>query len=77
MRARANKAAELVRILTAHGADVDQARALPLSGRRMAEALAGVSESSDATWELVASLFEQRSRWQADPFVGLPGCEAS
>jgi len=37
----------------------------------------GVSESSDATWELVASLFEQRSRWQADPFAGLPGCEAS
>lgn len=69
--ARTTKALALVDILAAHGATAAEARALPPSGRRMAEQLAGVRPGSDTTWQVVVTVLEQRDRCGADPFAGL------
>lgn len=65
--ARAVKASKLADVLVAHGATAAEAEALPPSGRRMAERLAGVNKGSSATWAVVVAMLEWRVRWGADP----------
>ncbi len=60
--ARANKAARLVAVLTAHGASAAQAAALPAEGRATTEQLAGVRPASEATWALVVRDMEDAER---------------
>lgn len=61
--ARARKAAVLAKVLHQHGATPASVRALPANGRRLVEQLAGVHESSDATWAAVAILVEHFAQW--------------
>ena len=72
MRARANKAGRLAILLEQHGASPADVRVLPPVGRRIAEVLAGVPVSSDATWELVAQFVGARATVPADPFGPFP-----
>jgi hypothetical protein len=59
-RARLVKAQALACVLMSHGASGAQVRALDAQGRRVAEQLAGVRESSDVTWAMVADIVAAR-----------------
>lgn len=71
-RARLVKARALAEVLARHGATGSDVAGLPATSRRTVEELAGVRESSDATWAMVADLVAARrdlSAWMpADPF---------
>lgn len=55
-RAQERKARLISYVLSQHGSTSAEAKALPAAGRRTAEALAGVPESSDETWQWVVTL---------------------
>lgn len=66
--AQAAKAGTIARLLIRFGATADDARALPELGRRIAEELAGVPVSSEATWVLVPHLLQALATVPDDPF---------
>lgn len=75
LRARLRKARAIAAVLEGVGALPCEVSGIDETGRRAAEALAGVNLSSDATWAMVADVLSARlalrdrlSALPADPF---------
>lgn len=73
--ARVRKAAAIADVLDRAGGLGVDVSLIDDAGRRSAEALAGVRLSSDATWDMVATILSARAavraRFGSDPFAGL------
>lgn len=75
-RARVAKAQKLAQVLLSHGALGPDVAQLPAASRRTVEKLAGVMESSDATWAMVGPIVSTQralaariAELAADPFA--------
>lgn len=75
LQARTRKAAAIAEVLCRAGALGVDVALVDSAGRRLAERAAGVRESSDETWAMVADMVAARraviARFGADPFEGL------